>query len=701
MPEDETLARRFRFLVPIFFCLFAAAWASAQTPPLKDSAAQITIGPSVAPLYRPWKLRMGDSPLDQNTHGPLWADPAFDDSQWETVDLTPQSGRFDPNIGISGYVPGWTAKGHPGYSGYAWYRIRVRLTARPGENLALAGPLDMDDGYQVFANGALLGSFGDFSGKTPIIYYSQPRMFPLLKGTTETTPQPGMPDASSVVLAFRVWMEPYTLTNTPDAGGFHTAPLVGDEGTIAAEYQNLWVELIRSYALAAVEACLFLLLAVVSFSLILFDRTDRVYGWMGVFFLLYSTVFALLAYDSLTESVSVRADTVMQAFTYPLATAAWVMVWWVWFRLHRPAWLPRAVAGLLVLLIVSDLLGQDLFADVVPHTMSAAFHVLSLVVRLAMLALTLWIVVEGIRLHGLDGWLALPAVLLYGIARFQTELGILHVRTIWFPFGLHVSLSVLSSLLLIAVLALLLLRRLLLSVHRQRLMALDVKQAQEVQQVILPEAHTMFPGLKVECEYRPALEVGGDFFQIVPHATDGSLLIVAGDVAGKGLKAGMLVALLIGAIRTAAQFNPDPLVVMETLNQRLLGRGDCCATCLALRIDADGSVSVVNAGHVAPYLNGQPVAIEGSLPLGLLKAPEFSMMRFRLLEGDRLMLLSDGIVEATDKEGQLFGFARVQELLRTASSASQIASAAQSFGQEDDISVISVTRVTVLEAARA
>jgi hypothetical protein len=63
--------------------------------------------------------------------------------------------------------------------------------------------------------------------------------------------------------------------------------------------------------------------------------------------------------------------------------------------------------------------------------------------------------------------------------------------------------------------------------------------------------------------------VGGDFFQILPHPTNGSLLIVAGDVVGKGLQAGMLVALLVGAIRTSADFDPDPLVVLKVLNQRL------------------------------------------------------------------------------------------------------------------------------------
>ena len=102
-----------------------------------------------------------------------------------------------------------------------------------------------------------------------------------------------------------------------------------------------------------------------------------------------------------------------------------------------------------------------------------------------------------------------------------------------------------------------------------------------------------------------------------------------------------------------------------------------------------------------PYLNGEPVAMEGALPLGMMEGAEFSVMRFRLAEGDKLVLVSDGVAEATDADGQLFGFERVQDLLRTGKSASEVAGAAQKFGQEDDISVIAVTRTAVMEPALA
>jgi len=134
------------------------------------------------------------------------------------------------------------------------------------------------------------------------------------------------------------------------------------------------------------------------------------------------------------------------------------------------------------------------------------------------------------------------------------------------------------------------------------------------------------------------------------------------------------------------------------LNERLIGRGDAFATCLALRINVDGSVTLANAGHLAPYINGEALSLEGSLPLGMVEIPDFSILRFELRPEDRLTLLSDGVAEAMDTKGNLLGFDRVQELLRTTTSAAEIANAAQAFGQEDDISVISVTRSSVLAA---
>jgi hypothetical protein len=695
------VVQRFRFTLLILLWFGIGAWA--QTPSAAQlkraqsgGAAHIRLGQSAVPLYGPWKFTVGDSPVDPLTHAPLWAQPGFDDSKWETVDLTPKNGTFDPVGGYTGYVPGWTAKGHAGYWGYAWYRIRVLLETRPGDELALAGPPDVDDVYQVFDNGGLVGSFGDFSGRQPVTYYAQPMMFSLPQSAGGDT------GSSTRVLAFRVWMEPEALATQPDAGGFHTAPVLGEAGAVTAGYKLRWLEVARSYLPFAIEAHLYALLALVAFSLIMFDRSDRVYLWIGTVFLLRAVSDALTAFDVWTRHVSIRADSLLSyGFFTPLICAGWVMVWWVWFGRQRPAWLPRAVAGLALLYMISNIIGEELFFTFVPHPIAAAFHMVSLVARLLFLALFAWIIVQGIRSRGLEGWLVLPAILLLGVGIFGGELAVLHIRVVWFPLGVGINLTHEASLLLAATVSLLLLRRLLLSVRRQRLMALDVKQAQEVQQMILPEARTTAPGLVIESEYRPAREVGGDFFQIISRPADGSLLIVAGDVTGKGLKAGMMVALLVGAIRSTAETRTEPGYLLGVLNRRLLGRGDAQATCLALNIARDGKVTLANAGHLPPYLNGEPVAMEGALPLGMIEGAEFSRLCFQLKEGDRLVLISDGIVEATDADGRLFGFERVHEMLRTAISAAELAGAAQSFGQEDDMSVISVTRAAAPGAALA
>jgi len=688
--------------------LFTCSLLAAAQP---DTIAHITLGQAAVPLYGPWKFSVGDSPIDPKTGQPLWAEPEFDDSKWETVDLTPKDGAVDPVGVISGYVTGWAAKGHPGYWGYAWYRIRVQVRARQGLGLALVGSAEVDDAYQVFDDGELAGHFGDFAGGGPKVYLSQPKMFQLRQpahrgaqgGLEKTGQDKSAPEDSTRVLAFRLWMEPNTLMFAPDVGGLHSAPVLGEASAVAADYQARWLELIRAHAADGADALLHGLLAVVAFTLILFDRADRVYLWMGALFLLSAIFDALYTIDNWTELQSIPISNLQQDVGAPLIYAAWIMVWRVWFRQQRPAWLPRLTAVLALLVGVSSILGDEVFFGLVPHAVALHCLTASVVLRLLIFALLVWVVVEGIRRQGIEDWLVLPVVLLRGIGAFPSELQLLHIRMNWVLFGAEINLGQIATLLLALIIALLLLRRLLQSVKRQREMALDVKQAQEVQQVILPDARLALPGLAIESEYRPAREVGGDFFQIIPHKTDSSVLIVAGDLTGKGLKAGMLVALLVGAVRSTAEMDSDPAVILAALNRRLLGRGDAQATCLALRIDEDGGATLANAGHMAPYLTGEPLPMEGALPLGMFAGAESSVMRFQLKVGDRLMVMSDGVAEATDANGRLFGFERVNDLMRTARTAAEVAGAgaAQSFGQEDDISVISVTRTVVSELAAA
>ncbi|MBB5055737.1 hypothetical protein HDF16_000406 [Granulicella aggregans] len=694
----HALARPSLKQLSVLFLSFLCLSTLAQSPapklaepkpgdPVSDGIDHITLGQSVFPLNGPYKFSIGDSPLDPATRQPLWAEPGFDDSHWENVDLTPPEGSFDPVYGLSDFVPGWTAKGHPGYSGYAWYRIRVKVEGLAGRKLALAGSSNVDDGFQIFANGNLLGSFGDFSTSHPIVYNSQPTLFPMPPSADSTQ-----------VLAFRLWMEPSTLNYNADAGGFHTAPLLGQAGAVSASYQVRWLEQIRSYALDIVQASLFFLLAVLAISLSIFDRSDKVYYWIAAVYAITAAGLGVQAVGSLGQSISTFTyNLLMDVLFIPLILAVWVMVWWVWFQLKRPTRLPKAVVLLTLLYMAGNLLGEEIVFGLVPHPVAVKFHLLSAAVRLAFLALLVLIVVLGVRKHGREGWVALPAVLMLGVSRFQHELDVLHIKRSWFPFGIQVNLGIVAQLLLVFALFVLLLRRMFVSLRLQREQALDIKQAAEVQQVILPESRTVYPSLLIETEYRAARQVGGDFFQIIPHPADGSdktgsTLIVAGDVTGKGLQAGMTVALLIGAIRSTAELNSDPLIVLEALNRRLIGRESSQATCLALSIAADGSCTLANAGHLPPYLNGKPLDMEGALPLGMIDGAEFSVMHFNLADDDKLVMVSDGILEATNEKGELFGFDRVAELLRNNGAVKALADAAQLFGQEDDISLVAVTR---------
>jgi serine phosphatase RsbU (regulator of sigma subunit) len=101
-------------------------------------------------------------------------------------------------------------------------------------------------------------------------------------------------------------------------------------------------------------------------------------------------------------------------------------------------------------------------------------------------------------------------------------------------------------------------------------------------------------------------------------------------------------------------------------------------------------MTVANAGHIAPYLAGKELALENGLPLGLSADATYSESNFRLSPGQQLTMLTDGVVEARDKKGTLFGFERTANL--SIQAAETIAQAAQAFGQEDDITVLTVAR---------
>jgi hypothetical protein len=221
----------------------------------------------------------------------------------------------------------------------------------------------------------------------------------------------------------------------------------------------------------------------------------------------------------------------------------------------------------------------------------------------------------------------------------------------------------------------------------------ELAAAREIQQKLVPIALPPVAGFSLHAAYFPAAEVGGDFYQILPQQ-DGSNLLVVADVSGKGLKAAMTGTLVIGALRSLASEGLSPVQILTRLNAQLAAASDGgFITCLCARIAIDGAVTLANAGHLSPYRNGEEVILESGLPLGIALNSTYAESTIRLAPGDRLAFLSDGVVEAQNQQGELFGFDRTAII--STQSAESIAQAAQAFGQEDDITVLTVTFVPV------
>jgi serine phosphatase RsbU (regulator of sigma subunit) len=228
---------------------------------------------------------------------------------------------------------------------------------------------------------------------------------------------------------------------------------------------------------------------------------------------------------------------------------------------------------------------------------------------------------------------------------------------------------------------------------RQSVLEREMQSAQEIQRVLIPDTLPALEGFATTSAYHPALEVGGDFFQIIGQQ-DGSTIVALGDVSGKGLKAAMNVSLIVGILRSMVDGGFTPQQMLDRLNQCLHGRlQGGFVTAIILRLQPNGDVTLANAGHLPPFLNKKELKIEGCLPLGLLPSTSYDEINLLLHPGDQLSLYTDGLLEARNAAGEIYGFERLQKLFETCPSAREATEAAVSFGQEDDITVLTLTRL--------
>jgi phosphoserine phosphatase RsbU/P len=209
--------------------------------------------------------------------------------------------------------------------------------------------------------------------------------------------------------------------------------------------------------------------------------------------------------------------------------------------------------------------------------------------------------------------------------------------------------------------------RLLERERERRRLEQELSIAREIQQALLPQGLQDYPHLAVTGIHRPCHEVGGDYFDVFT-LPDGRIAIMISDVAGKGLGAALLTTMLQGAL-SGMTLGVEPVKVFDHLNSFLCGRAAVgrYATMFFGLLDPHGVLEFVRAGHPSPLLLRQGEVSElcsgGSFPVGLIEQASFKAACIQLEPGDTLLLYTDGVTEAEDRDGNQFGVGRVREAL--------------------------------------
>jgi serine phosphatase RsbU (regulator of sigma subunit) len=199
----------------------------------------------------------------------------------------------------------------------------------------------------------------------------------------------------------------------------------------------------------------------------------------------------------------------------------------------------------------------------------------------------------------------------------------------------------------------------------------ELRLARSIQQASLPQEVPTLEGWKITPFYRPAREVGGDFYDF--HLlSEGRLGLVVGDATGKGVPAALVMSTTCGMLQLAAQAlgSSSPGEVLERVNETLLTRipPNMFVTCFYAILEPEsGHLAYANAGHDLPYLrrhsgNAEELRARG-MPLGLMPGLGYEEMETFLEASEAVLFYTDGLVEAHDPKGEMFGFPRLQTLI--------------------------------------
>jgi steroid delta-isomerase-like uncharacterized protein len=244
--------------------------------------------------------------------------------------------------------------------------------------------------------------------------------------------------------------------------------------------------------------------------------------------------------------------------------------------------------------------------------------------------------------------------------------------------------------------------------------AQELRVARSIQEASLPKEVPTLEGWVISPRYQPAREVGGDFYDF--HLlSEGRLGLVVGDATGKGVPAALVMSTTCGMLQVTAQAlgSSSPGEVLEQVNETLLARipQNMFVTCFYAILDPQsGTLRYANAGHDPPYLhrsNGNAEQLKArGMPLGLMPGMGYEEKETILDAGEFTLLYSDGLVEAHDPTGEMFGFSRLGKLV--AEHAAEEGSlgdillrelytfVGESWEQEDDITLLTLKRFASL-----
>src|SRR5829696_4209990 len=236
----------------------------------------------------------------------------------------------------------------------------------------------------------------------------------------------------------------------------------------------------------------------------------------------------------------------------------------------------------------------------------------------------------------------------------------------------------------------------------------EIGVARGIQQASLPKEVPTLEGWKISPLYQPAREVGGDFYDF--HLLSGGRLgIVVGDATGKGVPAALVMSTTCGMLRAVSQAldSSSPGEMLERVNEALVPSipANMFVTCFYAILDPEsGHLAYANAGHDVPYLHRNSAAEElraRGMPLGLMPGMSYEEKEIALDVGETALFYSDGLVEAHDPEGEMFGFPRLRALIAEHAEKESLEEAlleelysfvGEGWEQEDDITLLTLRR---------